>query len=61
MCCRPAQMKPSSTGGKDEYAVVEGSFVRRFPIAGGKTRQIQYKLKAGEAGWLLKLDKVVEY
>ncbi len=47
--------------GKDEYAVVEGSFVRRFPIAGGKTRQIQYKLKAGEAGWLLKLDKVVEY
>jgi len=54
---------PAMTGhqGKDEYAVVEGSFVRRFPIAGGKTRQIQYKLKAGEAGWLLKLDKVVEY
>jgi hypothetical protein len=47
--------------GKDEYAVVEGSFIRRFPIAGGKTRQLQYKLHAGEAGWLLKLDKVVEY
>ena len=47
--------------GKDEYAVVEGSFIRRFPIAGGKTRQLQYKLKAGEAGWQLKFDRMVEY
>ena len=27
----------------------------------GKMRQLQYKLKAGEAGWLLKLDKATEY
>jgi hypothetical protein len=25
------------------------------------TRQIQYKLKAGEAGWLLRPDKIVNY
>jgi hypothetical protein len=27
----------------------------------GKTRQLQYKIHAGEAGWLLKPDKVIEY
>lgn len=47
--------------GKEEYAVVEGSFIRRFRIGGGKTRQLQYKLQAGEAGWVLKLDRTVEY
>lgn len=56
--------------GHDEFAVVEGTFVQRFPIykegdtnadPSGKTRQLQYKLKSGEAGWLLKLDKVIEY
>ena len=56
--------------GHDEFRVVENTLVRRFPIykAGdsnakptGKTRQLQYKLKAGEAGWLLKLDKATEY
>ena len=56
--------------GHDQFAVGEGSFLRRFPIykAGdsnakpsGKTRQLQYKLKAGEAGWLLKIDKTTEY
>ena len=47
--------------GEDEYAVVEGSFIRRFRIGGGKTRQLQYKLQAGEAGWVLKLDRKVEY
>jgi hypothetical protein len=47
--------------GKDEYAVVEGSFIRRFAIVGGKTRQLQYKLKAGEAGWQLKFVRMVEY
>ena len=56
--------------GHDQFAVGEGSFLRRFPIykAGdsnakptGKTRQLQYKLKAGEAGWLLKIDKTIEY
>jgi hypothetical protein len=56
--------------GGDEYAVVEGILGRRFPIypedtaemkPTGKTRQIQYKLHAGEAGWLLKPDKVIEF
>lgn len=56
--------------GHDEFEIVEGRLVRRFPIyrqgdtnAGptGKTRQIQYKLQAGEAGWILRPYKVVEY
>lgn len=51
--------------GHDEFQVVENSLVRRFPIykdgdsnakPSGKMRQLQYKLKAGEAGWLLKLE-----
>ena len=56
--------------GHDEFAVVESTLVQRFPIyregdanaqPSGKTRQIQYKLKAGEAGWVLEADKIVEY
>ena len=56
--------------GHDEFAVVENTFVRRFPIyrdgdtnsaPSGGTRQIQYKLEAGEAGWVLRQDRVVEY
>jgi hypothetical protein len=56
--------------GHDEFAVLENVLGRRFPIykegdtnadPSGKTRQLQYKLKAGEASWLLNLDKVVEY
>lgn len=56
--------------GHDEFAVVEGVIVQRFPLYGegdsnakpsGKTRQLQYKLTQGEAGWLMKLDKVTEY
>lgn len=52
------------TGG-DEFAVVEGVLARRFPIQGGdgaaKTRQLQYKLVPGEAGWQLKLDRTSEF
>ena len=56
--------------GHDEFAVVENVLVRRFPIfrdndtnahPTGGTRQLQYKLVAGEASWLLKADKLVEY
>jgi hypothetical protein len=56
--------------GHDEFRVVESTLVRRFPVyregdtnakPTGGTRQIQYKLAAGEAGWLLRADKVVEY
>lgn len=56
--------------GGDEFAVVEGVIGRRFPIypedgsktdPTGKIRQIQYRLQAGEAGWLLKVEEVIEF
>ena len=56
--------------GHDEFRVVENTLVRRFPVyrAGdtnaqpsGGTRQIHYKLKAGEAGWLLRPDRTVDF
>ena len=56
--------------GHDEFAVVEGIVAQRFPIYNegdanaqptGKTRQLQYKLAQGEAGWMMKLDKAMEY
>ena len=56
--------------GHDEFRVVESTLVRRFPVyrdgdtnakPTGGTRQIQYKLAAGAAGWVLRADKVVEY
>jgi hypothetical protein len=64
--------KEASAGfnGHDEMTVIENTFARRYPIFGkdgdpssrtGKMRQLQYKLVAGEAGWVLKLDKTVEY
>ena len=57
---------------KAEYfsAVLEGVLGRRFPLygtgdtnakPGGRMRQLQYKLVAGEATWYLKLDRVVEF
>jgi hypothetical protein len=48
--------------GHDQFSVVEGCLVRRFPIykpgdtnakATGGERQICYKLNTGEAGWVL--------
>ena len=64
--------KQASIGymGHDEFAVVESVLVQRFPVyrdtdtnakPTGGTRQVQYKLFPGEAGWILKVDKVVEY
>lgn len=56
--------------GHDEFAIVESTFCRRFPIYNpkdtnakptGKTRQVQYKLVDGEAGRILKVDKVIEF
>jgi len=63
----PSLTEEESAGyeGHDEFAVVESTLVRRFPIAdtgdGKTTRQIQYKLEPGEAGWRLRVDKVIEY
>jgi hypothetical protein len=67
-----SENKEASKGyrGHDEFAVVENTFVQRFRLYAegdsnsaptGKTRQLQYKLKAGEAGWVLRLDKTVEF
>jgi hypothetical protein len=56
--------------GHDEFAVVENVLVRRFPVyrdtdinarPTGGTRQLQYKLVSGEAGWILKLANVVDH
>jgi hypothetical protein len=53
--------------GHDEFAVLENTFVRRFPIykkgdinasPTGGWRQFQYKLKPGEATWHFRLDRV---
>ena len=56
--------------GHDEFAVLEGVLGRRFPVyrdadtnarPTGGMLQLQYKLVPGEAGWVLRVDKVVEY
>ena len=53
--------------GHDEFAVMENTFVRRFPIykkgdtnasPSGGWRQFQYKLKPGEAAWHFRLERV---
>jgi hypothetical protein len=56
--------------GHDAYAVGEGVLLHRFPIyrdgdtnanPTGGIRQVQYKLVQGEAGWILKVDREIEY
>ena len=56
--------------GHDEFTVVEDRLVRRFPIyrkddtnaaPSGGTRQLQYSLEPGEAGWVLKLEQAVDH
>lgn len=56
--------------GHDEFAIVEGTLVQRFPIyqegdtnskPTGGMRQIQYKLKNGEASKVFAVDKIIEY
>lgn len=60
--------KKNSVGymGHDEFAIIENSFARRFPVyeegdanccPKGGIRQLQYKLVPGEATWQLKLVK----
>lgn len=70
---RPLTDDPvASTGymGHDDFAVVENRLIQRFPIylegdtnsaPTGGTRQLQYRLTPGEAGWILETDRVVEY
>jgi hypothetical protein len=56
--------------GHDQFSIVENVLARRFRLykdgdsnasPTGKTRQIQYKLTAGEAGWVLRIDKTIEF
>jgi len=56
--------------GHDEFAIVESSLIQRFPIykpgdinakPTGGTRQVQYKLKEGEAMRQFVVDAIVEY
>ena len=56
--------------GHNDIAMVEGIVAQRFPIykdtdtddkPTGGWRQMQYKLTQGEASWVLKLDKVLEF
>jgi len=56
--------------GHDEFMMVEGIVAQRFPLykdndtdakPTGDWRQLQYKLTQGEASWVLKLDKVLEF
>ncbi len=56
--------------GHDEFAVVESVLVQRFPVyrdgdtnarPTGGMRQLQYKLYPCEAGWVLNIDRVVDY
>jgi hypothetical protein len=55
--------------GHDEFTVLELQLGRRFPIyregdtnaePTGGMRQLEYRLEAGEAGWILRLDRVSE-
>jgi len=56
--------------GHDEFAIIETTLARRFPIykdgdtnnnPTGGTRQIEYKLKDGEASRLFVIDKISKY
>jgi len=53
--------KTFSYSGHDEFSVVENRLMRRFPVASSndvpRYRQIQYRLSAGEAGWVLKPER----
>ena len=64
--------KKDMTGymGHDEFAIVENAFIRRFPVyksgdsnasPSGGWRQFQYHLHAGEAGWVLRIYRVVSF
>jgi hypothetical protein len=66
----PKSKEFAGYNGDDEFAVVESRLARRFPIfegtgaiakKTGKMRQIQYKLKQGEATWQLTVEKTTEF
>ena len=67
-----SENKEASSGymGHDEFAIIETSLARRFPVymdgdtntnPTGGTRQIEYKLKDGEGSRLFVIDKINEF
>jgi hypothetical protein len=69
----PLEEDPEASSGymgHDEFTILELRLGRRFPIysAGdtnaeptGGTRQLQYRLEPGEAGWILRVDDRVDF
>lgn len=66
----PKSKEAAGLNGEDEFAVAENTLVRRFPLfegtgdaakKTGKFRQLDYKLKKGEATWALYVMKVEEF
>ena len=69
----PLEQTPEALSGymgHDEFAVVENRLVRRFPVyqegdtnsaPSGGTRQLQYRLEQGEAGWVLQVERIVNF
>ncbi len=67
-----SENKEASSGymGHDEFAIIETTLARRFPVYNdgdtnnnptGGTRQIEYKLKDGEASRLFEIHKISEF
>lgn len=54
-------------GGHDEFAIVNGTLMQRFPIHDssgrptGKTRQVTYRLVNGEGSRLVRIETIVDY
>ena len=69
----PIEEDPATAAGymgHDQFAVGEGSLLRRFPVylsgdvnakPSGGIRQIQYKLEVSGEGWILRPDRVLNY
>lgn len=60
-----ADKKANAYKGHDEFAVVENRLMRRYPTAKSNGiqhyHQIQYQLAAGEAGWVLKPSRAINF
>jgi hypothetical protein len=70
MIADPAPKDLEGYMGHDEFAVMENTLTRRFPVykkgdtnasPTGGWRQIQYKLQPGEAAWQFRIDRVESF
>ena len=66
----PEQKDMKGYMGHDDFEVMENTLVRRYPVykegdsnanPTGGYRQFQYKLGKGEAAWIFRIDRVVEF